>query len=119
MKKTTGSNKHDRGPLSPLELINYHRQFTTHSSKSPTGTHRPGEARYQSYIARIKEVFAQRGMEHNIPEDKYSSSAPSVDVRNMTYKEKYKYQASIRAKAGLVDFEQSEKEYKKIFDRQR
>ena len=119
LMRKTNSLRNGSPPLSPLELVNYHRQFTKSSSKSPTGTHRPGEARYQSYIARIKEVFTQRGMEHNIPEEKYSSSPPSADVRNMTSKERYRYQNSIRAKAGLVDFEQSEKEYKKIFDRQR
>ena len=119
LMKKTSSLRNGMPPLSPLELVNYHRQYTTNSSKSPTGTHRPGEARYQEYISRIKEVFASNGWEHNIPEDKYSSSPPSVDVRNMTSKERNRYQASIKAKAALKDFEQSEKEYKKIFDRQR
>ena len=119
LMKKTSSLRNGMPPLSPLELVNYHRQYTTNSSKSPTGTHRPGEARYQEYIARIKEVFASNGWEHNIPEEKYSSSPPSVDVRNMTSKERNRYQASIKAKAALKDFEQSEKEYKKIFDRQR
>jgi len=119
LMRKTSSLRNGMPPLSPLELVNYHRQYTTNSSKSPTGTHRPGEARYQEYIARIKEVFASNGWEHNIPEEKYSSSPPSVDVRNMTSKERHRYQASIKAKAALKDFEQSEKEYKKVFDRQR
>ena len=121
LMRKTNSLKIGSPPLSPLELVNYHRQYTKGYNNSPTGTHRPGEARYQSYIARIKEVFAQRGMEHNIPEDKYSSSPPKVDFRKFsdTGKGRWTYKQSIRAKAALVDFDQSEEQYKKVFDKQR
>ena len=128
LMRKTSSLRNGMPPLSPLELVNYHRQYSRGSSKSPTGTHRPGEARYQEYISRIKEVFAEKGMEHNIPGDDYSDILPGTsitrpsgdlvsDYRNMSGKERYRYRAKIKAQAALKDFEQSEKEYKKAWDK--
>jgi len=121
LMRKTNSLRTGQPPLSPLELVNYHRQFSKGSSRSPTGTYRPGEARYQRYVTRIKEAFSENGLTpyNSIPEDEYSSTPPSEDFTKLTGKERWRYRMATRAKSDLVDFEQSEKEYKRIFDKQR
>ena len=120
--RSTGNIKQGNGPLSPMEYLNYHRQFSVPSvgekgRLSPTGTHRPGENRFQTYKKLIQDALKENGMKDPFPseEDNYSDPAPpfkegetGMDVYKRTH-------PLIRAKQGDADFEAAEKYYKQAW----